>query len=306
VNSKLNQLEVVADDNNRCGEGPIWDFEQQRMVWTDVESALVYEYWPSTTQKSVISRGLHVSSIALNKNGELVFGGAGGLHIWRDQDDYQTVISSFAGENLFVNDMIADHKGRMYVGTLHWGPNGMEKTGKLYLIDSYAFVRVMDENIGIANGLGFSPDNRTLYFTDSAARVIYAYEVDPISGSLAKKRIFARVPETEGLPDGLTVDNQGFVWSARWYGGEIVRYDPKGKIERRIKLPVAQVSSMAFAGPELKDLYITTASQMWRGPLAPTGFDFEIENVGGPLYKISMDIQGKPENKAKFYWRHRK
>ena len=107
--------------------------------------------------------------------------------------------------------MIADPKGRLYAGTLNWGPNGMERFGKLYLIDSYAFVRVMDDNIGIANGLGFSPDNQTLYFTDSAARVIYAYAVDLNSGALSKKRIFARGARGEGLPDGLTVDSQGYV-----------------------------------------------------------------------------------------------
>lgn len=306
MKSNLNKIEVVADDNNRCGEGPLWDFEQKRLVWTDIESALVYEWRPEQNQKTLISRGLHVSSIALNKHGELIFGGAGGLHIWREQNDYQTVISSFAGENLFINDMIADPKGRMYAGTLHWGPNGMEKYGKLYLIDSYAFVRVMDENIGISNGLGFSPDNCTLYYTDSAARLIYAYSVDPESGALSKKRIFARVPETEGLPDGLTVDSEGFVWSARWYGGEVVRYDPKGKVERRIKMPMMQVSSVAFGGPDLTDLYITTASDVWRGPLAPPGFDFDAPNIGGPLYKISLDIKGKPEHKAKFYWRRKR
>jgi sugar lactone lactonase YvrE len=306
VNVQSNQLEIIAEDNNRCGEGPIWDAEQQRLIWTDIESALVYQYLPATKEKSIISTGLSVSSIALNKFGELIFGGSGGLHIWRGQSDYQTVISGFAGENLFFNDMIADTKGRLYAGTLNWGPNGMERFGKLYLIDSYAFVRVMDENIGICNGLGFSPDGCTLYFTDSAAREIYYYDVDPNSGALSNKRRFARVPLEDGLPDGLTVDSQGFVWSARWYGGEVVRYDPAGKIERRIKLPVSQVSSMAFGGKDLNELYITTAGQLWRGPLVPPGFNLEATNVGGSMYKMSLDIQGKLENKAKFFWRRKR
>lgn len=301
----LNQPEVVDGDNHRCGESPFWDAENQRLLWSDIESGLIYQYVPATNEKTLLNRGLAVSAMAVNKYGELILAGGGGLHIWKAQNEFQTIISAFAGEDLFFNDMIADAKGRVYAGTLHWGPNGMEKFGKLYLIDSYAFVRVMDDNIGIANGLGLSPDNRILYFTDSAERVIYAYAVDPESGALSKKRRFARVPVEEGLPDGLTVDSQGFVWSARWYGGEVVRYDPDGKIERRIKLPVSQVSNVTFGGKDLNELYITTAGDPWRSPLAPPNFDLDAPNLGGPVYKVPLEIQGKLDHRAKFYWRRK-
>src|SRR5207247_7061215 len=137
----------------------------------------------------------------------------------------------------------------------------------------------VEEGVELANGLGFSPDNRTLYFTDSAARKIYAYDVQPETGRLSNRRIFASVTADEGLPDGLTVDAEGFVWSAQWYGSQVVRYDPDGKVERRIAMPITQVSSVAFGGENLTDLYITSAGGSWASQLAPPGYNFDAPNI---------------------------
>jgi D-xylonolactonase len=154
---------------------------------------------------------------------------------------------------------------------------------------------VVDEGIEIANGLGFSPDNRTLYFADSARRVIFAYDVDASSGDLSRRRIFVQVPRDEGLPDGLTVDRKGFVWCAQWYGSQVVRYDPEGRVERRIALPVRQVSSVIFGGDDLSDLYVTTAADPWPSPLAPAGYDASAADQGGSLYRIRLDVQGRSD-----------
>jgi D-xylonolactonase len=293
------RLETAADDQNRCGEAPIWDCEQGRLLWSDIESSIVYELLASG-ERRVLSRGLKAAGIALNRGGALVLAGAGGLHLWSGPDRCCMVVSSFAGEALILNDILADPRGRIYAGTLYWGPAGMEQLGALYLIDTGSSARVVDDGIELANGLGLSPDNRTLYFADSAARAIYAYEVEPESGALAKKRVFARVPAGEGLPDGLTVDGEGHVWSAQWYGAQVVRYDPEGRIERRIPLPVKQVSSVAFGGKDLTDLYITTARDPWRSPLAPAGYDFDAPDTGGALYRLRLEVQGKPEHRSGF------
>jgi D-xylonolactonase len=173
----------------------------------------------------------------------------------------------------------------------------MEKHGRLYLIDREG-VRVVEEGIELANGLGFSPDSQTLYFTDSAARRIYAYDVEAETGALSNRRIFVQVPDEEGIPDGLTVDREGYVWSAQWYGSQVVRYDPEGTVERRIAMPVTQVSSVGFGGEDLKDLYITTAGEPWPSPLAPPGYDSNVPNTGGSLYRIRLEVQGKLEHQA--------
>jgi D-xylonolactonase len=293
-----NTLEIIAQDNNRCGEGPIWDATLGRLLWTDAEDTLIYQYYPASGEKSILCRDVMAVGIVLNQTGELLFSGPEGLTLWRAPGDYRKLITEYEGEALSFNDLIADPAGRVYVGSYYWGENGMEKHGKLYLVDTNGDLHVVDEGIELANGLGFSPDDRTLYFTDSAARRIYAYDVHPQTGELSHKRLFVQVPREEGLPDGMTVDSQGFVWSAQWYGSQIVRYDPDGKVERRIEMPVRQVSSVAFGGPDLMDLYITSAGASWPSPLAPPGYDFQAPNMGGSLYRLRLDIPGRLEHRA--------
>ncbi len=291
-------IEIVANTNDKCGEGPTWDAAHNRVLWVDNESNLVRELRLSDGAVSVVNDDRMVSGIAANHEGTWVFAGAGGMHIWHKPGDCRTILTEIDGEKLSFNDIIADPRGRVYAGTFCWGPGGMEKLGKLYLVSPGAKVEVVDEGFEVSNGLGFSLDNRTLYYTDSTTRRIYAYDVEAAGGKLSNRRVFVQVPGDEGIPDGLTVDAQGFIWSAQWYGSQIVRYDPEGKVERRIPMPVKQVSSCQFGGPDLTDLYVTTAGNSWEGPYAPPGYDFK-SNIGGALYRIRMDVQGKPEHVAR-------
>jgi D-xylonolactonase len=283
-------LEIVAQDNNLCGEAPIWDATRNRLLWVDLGRNLVYEHASGATR--ILHRDLMVSGLALNADGGLVFAGATGVHLRTPDGAVRTIVADF------FNDILPDPRGRLYAGTLHWGADGLEKPGELYLIEGPGKARVVDEGIEIANGLGFSPDDRTLYFADSARRVIYAYDVDAPTGSLSHRRVFVRIPGDEGLPDGLTVDRDGFVWCAQWYGAQVVRYDPDGRVERRIPMPVRQVSSVTFGGPELTDLYITTAADPWPSSLAPPGYDPKAPNQGGSLYRFRVDVQGRPDFRA--------
>jgi D-xylonolactonase len=291
-------VEIVANDGNLCGEAPLWDPAGRRLVWLDYETGLVFEHIPETGLTRVISRGLMVGGIALGRGGRLVFGGATGLHLWSRQAEYRTIAAELAGEPLCVNDIIAGPRGEVYAGTFYWGPTGMEKPGRLVRCDPDGSLAIEDEGIELANGLGLAPDDRTLYFTDSTARSIFAYDVDPATGGLSRKRLFVRVPAAEGVPDGLTVDRAGHVWSAQWYGGCVVRYDPDGTVERRIALPVKQVSSLAFGGDDYADLYVTSAANAWTSPYAPPGYDFHAPNTGGALYRIRTDCRGRPEHVA--------
>src|SRR5690349_15774759 len=191
------QLDLIAQNVDLCGEAPIWDARKQRLLWVDLGRNLVYEHSAGTT--SVVHRDLMVSGLALQDDGGLVFAGATGIHLGG-----RTLVADF------FNDILPDPRGRLYAGTIYWGPNGMEKPGKLYLIEG-STPRIVDDGIDLPNGLGLSPDDRTLYFADSARRVIYAYDVAP-SGDLSRRRVFVQIPSDEGLPDGLTVDRAGFVW----------------------------------------------------------------------------------------------
>ena len=290
-------IDIVADTHDSCGEAPIWDAAGKRVIWTDNESSKVYQWPAAGGAATLLSDGLQVSGIAFNADGRLVFAGAGGVHLWRGPGDYQTLVTEYGGVPLSINDMIADPKGRLYAGTMFWGPDGMVRAGALYLVERAGTIRPVEEGIGLSNGLGFSPDDRTLYYTDSTARRIYAYNL-AADGSLSGKRVFAEVSADEGVPDGLTVDADGFVWSATWYGGQIVRYDPQGKLERRIKLPYKQTSSLIFGGPDLDEIFVTTAFNSWRGPYTPPGYDFD-KNIGGPLLRVrGTGIRGRLEHVA--------
>jgi D-xylonolactonase len=172
------------------------------------------------------------------------------------------------------------------------------KLGYLLRIDNRGEVSILDEGFHLSNGLAFSPDNRTLYFTDSIGRRIYAYDHDLATGNIRNRRVLVEVPRTEGIPDGLTVDAQGFLWSAQWYGSSIVRYDPDGKIERRIATPAKQTSCCAFGGRNLDDLYITSAARSEITPEVPVGYDPGVGYLGGSLYRVRAEVRGQSQAKA--------
>ncbi len=296
-------LETLISQNDRCGECPIWDSSSQRLFWNDMNASLVFSYDGKNGKVETLNTGgLNAAGMAFNQSGELVFAGSSGLHLWRASGEHRTLLTQHGDEILNFNDILADPQGRLYAGTWYWGAQEYEKLGKLYLIEADGSISIQDEGIELSNGLGLSPDEKTLYYSDSTARKIFAYDVNSATGALSRRRVFVDVPLTEGMPDGLTVDAQGFIWSAQWYGSQIVRYDPDGKVERRIQIPAAQVTCMAFGGADWNELYITTASEDWPTRFAPPNYDSSKVNPGGDLYRLKLDIQGKPEYKTKFIW----
>lgn len=158
---------------------------------------------------------------------------------------------------------------------------------------------LLDDGFKLANGLDFSPDGRTLYFADSAERRIYAYDYDVATGIPKNRRVFADVPIERGLPDGLSVDSEGFVGSAEWYGGRVVRHDPDGKLERTILTPAKQTSSLTFGGPDLTSIFVTSASKSEATPIMPQGYDPLNGNFGGALYRIISEVVGKQPLRTK-------
>jgi D-xylonolactonase len=288
-------IEVVVDGGDRCGEGPIWEAARRRLLWTDIPGDVVYELAAGSGARRAVLRGVNVSAIALARDGGLLLGGAGGLSYWSETQGVRPIMAEHEGQALAINDMIAGPGGGVYFGTVYWGAGGMERHGKLYLLDAAGVVRVADDGIELANGLGFSAEGRTLYFADSAARRIYAYDVEAAGGRLSRKRVLVQFAREEGIPDGLTVDAEGFVWCALWYGGRIVRIDPDGAVERSVSIAALQVSSVAFGGAGLDELYVTSAGEAWPSQLAPSGYRADAEGQGGALYRVRAGVCGKAE-----------
>ena len=178
-----------------------------------------------------------------------------------------------------------DRRGRFWAGTM----TVEGATSALYRLDADASVHKMESGITIANGLGWSPDNKIMYFTDTMIHTIYAYDFDLESGSIANRRVFAHDPDLPGLPDGLCVDSEGCVWSARILDWRIVRYDPDGRVEREIRLPVKNPTSCAFGGENLDELYVTTAA------IGLTDEEARQQPLAGDLFRIHTGIVGQVE-----------
>ncbi|MFN2150563.1 MAG: SMP-30/gluconolactonase/LRE family protein, partial [Anaerolineales bacterium] len=183
------------------------------------------------------------------------------------------------------NDGKCDRSGRFWAGTMDEGnPN---TRGALYRLDPSGDCQIMQAGIGISNGLGWSPDNRIMYYTDSIKHQIYAYDFDLQSGTIRNRRVFAETPQ-EYVPDGLAVDAEGHIWSAKWDGWKVVRYAPDGSVDSEIELPVQRPTSCTFGGPELKHLYITsardglTAQELARQPEAGNILVLETSTHGLP------------------------
>jgi sugar lactone lactonase YvrE len=293
--SGTNSLTVIADYGDFCGEGPLWDGQSRRLYWTDVLRRRFYCYDWATRNSEIVQDGLEINSAAFNQAGGFVVCNSSGAWLWERGDPPRLVTDRADGSDCHLNDCIADPMGRLLVGSYFYDADKGYPLGKLIQINQGGSAQIIDDGFHLANGLGFSMDATTLYFSDSIARIIYAYDYEVSSGRARNRRIFVRIPHTHGIPDGLTVDAHGFVWSAEWYGSQVIRYDPDGRIERRVEIPAKQTSSLIFGGPDLTDIFITSAAKPDPTPVMPTGYNPNSGYLGGALYRINLGIQGKPE-----------
>lgn len=293
-------LTVIADYQDRCGEGPLWDDRNNVLYWTDLAGARCYRYDWTEGIPSVLNEGLEIRGFALHGDAQgLLFTNSKGVWAWDIVSVPVLICDSAEGYRCDLNDCIADPVGRLLTGSVFYDPCKEYERGKLIRVDLDGSAHVLDDGFELANGLGFSPDAATLYFTDSAARRIYAYDYRAANGSAQRRRTLVAVPATEGLPDGLTVDAEGFIWSSQWFGGCVVRYDPDGRVERRIPVPAKQPSSVAFGGPDLNEIFITSAGASAASPIMPPGYDPYSGYFGGCLYRAKSDVQGRREYRAR-------
>ena len=252
----MEQVQRLIHLNNRLGEGPVWDAAGHSFYWVNIEGNCFYRYYPATGKHEQFDVGQPIGVLRLRQAGGLVMALRDGIAFWDEQTHTPKIIASpEAGKpQARFNDGAVDRAGRFWAGTIAPGA-----TSSLYRLDPDLSVHTMETGITVSNGIGWSPDNRTMYLTDSRIRMIYAYDFDLVSGEIDNRRAFVHTPDVVDTPDGLAVDSEGFIWSARWGGWKIVRYDPTGKIEREIPMPVEYPTCCAFGGEALDELYITSA-----------------------------------------------
>jgi D-xylonolactonase len=278
---------LIADYACHTGEGPLWDPDKQRVYWTDIPNGRIFLYTPATGVHEICYEGEQVGGMTLQDDGALLlFMERGAIKIW-DEGRLTTVIEDIAEErDSRFNDVIADPVGRVFCGTM---PTP-DTPGRLYRLETDGTIQVVLEGIGCSNGMGFTPDRRQMYFTDSAKQEIYLFDYAEESGALTNQRVFVRTEDDGGWPDGMTVDADGNVWSTRWDGGCVVQYSPDGEEMRRVAFPAKKVSCVTFGGPNYTDMYVTTAG----------GYAKDTDGeLAGSLLHIDLGIRGVPEFRSR-------
>ena len=291
-------IKPVTNFSLDCGEGPVWDCLTSCLYFSNASGRGIYKLSENGDVKE-LSSTLHASNLTLHENGGLIYVGSEGVSLLTTQLDHQVIISQ-EGENKLskLNEIIADANGRVYCGEECYVEGEDYETGFLYKIDENRNVSIIDDGFHLANGMGFSPNLDVFYVVDSVLHTIYAYDYNSVTGNLRNKRQLISIPKQEGLPDGMAIDNEGFIWVALWFGSAIMRFDPEGKLERKIELPFTQPTSICFGGKEMNEIFITSGAMKWRSKLAPIGYNYD-QFGGGMVYKLTQEIIGKPEYRAK-------
>ncbi len=288
----MNNVEWVVTAQCELGEGPVWHPAEQVLYWLDIYGCRLHRFDPLSGDHQVTELGLVASAMGVRASGGFVMATSNGFAFWHtaekrfefigDPDASQADAAAVAADIRF-NDGKTDRQGRFWAGKMS---SKHRFVNSLFRLDPDRSIHRMESHIGTSNGLGWSPDGRTFYFTDSDAREIYAYDFDPASGDISNRRLFHQVPRGEGFPDGLAIDVEGCIWSARWGGWKVVRYTPDGQIEREIRMPVEFPTSCAFGGPDLQDLYITSAWTEIRPGGRPS------QPLAGDVFRLRAPVKG--------------
>jgi sugar lactone lactonase YvrE len=284
-------VECVWPLGAELGEGPVWAAGDRAVWFVDIKGRRIHRFNVDTGQKTCWNAPAQPGFVAPIAGGGFVCGLQGGLHRFDPATGAFTLLSpveAHLSENR-INDGHVGADGRLWFGTMHDSEAGA--TGTLYSWTGAGEPTACDADYGITNGPAISPDGRTLYHTDTQARTIYAFDLAP-DGALSRKRVFLRI--ASGHPDGMAVDAEGSLWVALFGGWGIERYSPQGVLLGKVDFPCANVTKLAFAGDDLRDVYATTAwlhlsaAERAQQPLAGGLFHFRADTPGLPQALLNL------------------
>ncbi len=270
----------------RLGEGPCWRSDEQQLYWVDIYNHRVHQFNPTTQSHRYFDVGEVVGCLAPAGEHRLIMALHQQIAFLDTQTGAITPIQTIAHPHpdTRFNDGKCDPAGRFWFGSV----SGTPEAAQLYRYTADGTLTVMETGLTISNGLGWSPDQRTFYLTDSYRRTIYAYEYDLASGDLGDRRVFIDLTQEESEPDGLTIDQDGCIWSAMWNGWCIVRFDPNGQEMMRFLLPVQRPTCCTFGGANHQTLFITTAS------IGLSQTEIQKSFYSGDLFSLETDVTGLP------------
>jgi sugar lactone lactonase YvrE len=291
----IGQPTCVAPTGDACGEGAVWHAAHQAVYYVDINRFLIHRYRMAGQSVQTWLFDEPVIALTLTEDPATLVAVLGSSVIpWQPASDHR-------GEPLFrlpgwprvrFNDARPDPRGSLWLGTMrnNVNPDGSPgiaggKDGELLRLDPDGTVTTWRRGIGIANTVAWSPDRRRFYTADTLANVVSAFEYDPDTGSIANEQPFFQ-GFGRGSPDGSNVDSDGFLWNCRFSGGCIARVAPDGAIDRIVEMPVRNITTCTFGGPDLKTLFVTTARNE-----APAS-----DRLAGSLFAVSTTVAGLPEN----------
>ncbi len=270
-----------VDARAQLGEGPTWDPATGQLRWVDILGSRVHRFRPADGLLGPsLATGRHVGAAVPRAHGGLVLALAGGFAFIEPGTDPAEIadpraidasasapvvadieitipVEADRPENR-MNDAKCDPAGRLWAGTMAYAETA--GAGRLYRLDPDGRLTTMLEHVTISNGLGWSPDGRTMYYIDSGSGGVDAFRYDLSAGAIDERRQVVAIAPADGVPDGLTVDSEGALWVALWGGGAVHRYLPDGTLDQIVELPCRLVTSCAFGGDRLGELFITTAT----------------------------------------------
>ena len=286
----MSDVETVVDRRSLVGEGAIWDARRQRLLWVDILGHLLFFYDPATGENRGINLLQAVGTVVPRAKGGVVVALHNGFARLDTETERMTPIADPEADlpgNRF-NDGKCDPAGRLWAGTMAFDGMRDREQGALYCLDADGTVTRKLGRVSISNGIVWSADARTMYFIDTVKNDVRAFDYDLETGSIANERVTVR-NDGDGHFDGMTIDAEGMVWIALFGGGAVKRYDPEtGQHLATIELPVTCVTSCAFGGPDLDQLYVTSASYRL------TAAELAEQPLAGSLFRAVPGACGVP------------
>jgi sugar lactone lactonase YvrE len=282
------QPRCVLNCNSHLGETPVWDDRAGVLWWIDIYKPTLNRFDPKSGHNTEISLDQDIHAIATRRVGGIVGSFQHGIGFVDPDDGNVTMLADPIGSApAKFNDGKCDRNGRFWTGSM--SNDWVTPIGCLFRMDADLSVRTMDTGFKLSNGMGWSPNDRIMYFTDFGQSTIFAYDYEAASGAITNRRPFIVIPETEGKPDGMTVDAEGNLWVALWDGWGIAQFDSAGRRIRQISMPIQRPTSCSFGGEGLATLYVTSA---W---MQLNGSERAVQPLAGDLFAIETDTHGLPE-----------
>jgi sugar lactone lactonase YvrE len=282
-----NRVELAVDAHCQLGEGPAYFYD--RLWWVDILGKRIHEYDPKTGEHHAHIYSVQVTAVVPRQGGGFVLATEDGFalldHMGGKMEFVMDPEKHLPGNRF--NDGKCDPRGRLWAGTM--AREGAPQAGALYVLGQNLIAEHRVPHVSCSNGLAWSSDGRTMYYIDTPTGTVDAFSYEPETGAIANRQPVIRIPDGNGYPDGMTIDAEGKLWVATWDGWSVLRCDPvTGNILEKIPVPVAQVTSCAFGGPNLSDLYITSARA---GVLSD---DIEQQPHAGGLFRLRTTTHGLP------------